>query len=151
MNLDTYINRIQNLSQNLEKKVYEELKNAENFVLAIPKRRMSLYGTDANDKPITPLYSPATVKRKRKKGKTASHVTLRETGKWKKSFRLMREGKNITFTAPNNAKTGFLVNKYSSNELFGFSPQDGEKIFQIWIKPYINDIIYPDENIDIDF
>tara|TARA_R110002020_G_scaffold453632_1_gene668613 strand:- start:10988 stop:11443 length:456 start_codon:yes stop_codon:yes gene_type:complete len=150
MKLDTYINRIKNLSSNLEELIYKELKEKENFVLAIPKRRLYQKGTDAFDVKITPPYKPSTIRYKKNKGQVKSHVTLRDTGKLYSTFKIVKEGKNIDFTVPNNSKTIFLTNHYEGNELFGFSPNDGEKVFELFIKPFLEEIINPNEDIDIE-
>lgn len=149
MDLSVYLARIENLTKNYENHVYELLERSSNYVLAIPKQRMYLRGTDANDEKITPSYDEWTIRDKKAKGQVTSHVTLRNTGAWKRSWKLVKEGTKITFTAPNDLKTGFLVSHYSSNELFGFSPKDGEQIYKNWIKPDIEGIIYPSETIDI--
>jgi len=149
MDLDTYVKRIEHLGNNYTKEVWKLLSGVDGYILGIPKQRMYLYGTDANDMPLRPKYKPSTIKKKKKKGQTSSHVTLRDTGKWKASWKLVKVGNKITFTAPNDSKTGYLVEHYEGNELFGFSPRDGEEIFKRWIKPYIDDIIFPNEKIDI--
>ena len=150
MLLQDYISVLEGILINYDSYIYTILKGKENYVLAIPKRRLYDRGTDANDKLIQPKYSRPTISFKRKKGKRVSHVTLRDTGQLYRSFRLYRSGGAISFSVPNNEITTFLTQHYSSNELFGFSRTDELKIFELFIKPEIEKIIYPQTDIDID-
>lgn len=151
MKVSNYIIGLENLANDYGGFIFKILKVREAYVLAIPKRRLSIFGTDAKDNLITPKYSEGTVKRKKSEGKISSHVTLRQTGNLYSTFRIVKENGSIDFTVPNNDVTSFLSEHYSSNELFGFSPKDEEKIYNLFIKPAIEKIINPKEGIDINF
>jgi hypothetical protein len=151
MNVDSYINRLKNVSKNHGKYVMNLLEERKGYVLGIPKQRLYQKGTDANDLKIKPAYKESTIERKRRKGKRTSHVTLNYTGKLWRSFKLIREGNSIDFTVPNNDVTDFLTSHYSGNELFGFSPKDAEEIYRRFIEPPLEELIYPKDGIDIDF
>ena len=151
MELNTYIQKLQKVANNPTDFVFKILVTNKTYVLAVPKRRLLESGTDANDLLITPSYAVQTVKRKNKKGQTTTHVTLKDTGRLYRSFKLIREGSIIDFTAPIDLKTGELADHYSGNELFGFSPTDSDEIFLEFIKPALIDLIEGDGNIDINF
>jgi len=157
MDLDTYINRLTSVANNYNGYVSKLLKSRKGYVLAIPKQRFYQYGTDANDERIFPVgktysvYAPSYVKKKRRRGKRTSHVTLNYSGKLWDSFKLIDTQKGIDFTVPSTKATKFLEGHYSSNKLFGFSPSDEEKIFQLFIKPELENLINPKEDIKIKF
>lgn len=148
MNIDTYIARLKAVADNYTEYVYKELKESENYVLRIPRLRMSISGTDANDKKISPLYAESTKKRKQRKGQRTSNVTLKDSGDLRSSFYLVREGSAIDFRVGNFPYINDLVSHYSGNELFGFSPKDEAEIYRIFIKPALEKLISGDGIID---
>ena len=151
MNLTQYIQYLESLQDNYADMLYDALKNREAYILAIPKRRLTNFGTDANDKKITPEYSPITKRIKGKKGKRISHVTLRDTGQLYRSFKIEKQGEAIDFFAPVNEKTSFLTTHYSSNELFGFSPRDIIEIDKLFLNGIAQKILKMDELDDYNF
>lgn len=151
MNLTQYIQYLESLQENYVDILYEALRDREAYILAIPKRRLTNFGTDANDKKITPEYSPITKAIKGKKGKRISHVTLRDTGQLYQSFRIEKQGEAIDFSAPLNEKTSFLVSHYSSNELFGFSPRDIIEIDKLFLNRVAENVLKMDELDDYNF
>ena len=150
MDIDVYIKRLQKVANDYQSFVFNVSKKSEPYILAIPKRRLFNKGTDANDTSIKPSYEDSTIATKKSRGQRTSHVTLRDSGDLYKSFKLVKEGNSIDFTVPNNDVTDFLSGHYSGNELFGFSPDDGEKIFKLFIKPALDDLINGDGNINIE-
>lgn len=149
MRLDQYINRLSKVSKNPSKWFFEILQGRENYVLAIPKRRLSLLGTDAYDKKITPSYSKPTIERKSRKGQRTGNVTLKDSGALHKSFKLISNQNSIDFTASASYLSD-LTNHYSSNELIGFSPKDEEQIFKLFIVPEFNSLINGAGDIEIE-
>ena len=69
MDLEIYINKLNIAVSDYSSFIHNILSKREAYVLAIPKRRISLSGTDANDQKITPLYAQSTIKKKQKKVK----------------------------------------------------------------------------------
>lgn len=148
MKLDAYINRLQKVTDNPTKWFYDVIKGRENYVLAIPKRRLGLLGTDANDKKISPAYKESTISRKKRKGLRTSVVTLKYTGRLYDSFKLINNTNAIDFTA-STPYLSDLTSHYSSNELIGFSPKDEEQIVRLFIDPALDELING-VNIDIE-
>lgn len=157
MDLDTYINRLTAVANNYNGYVTKLLESRKGYVLAIPKQRLYQHGTDANDEKISPVgksysvYSKSYVKKKRKKGKRTSHVTLNYSGRLWSSFKLITTQKGIDFKPQETKVTRFLEGHYSNNKLFGFSPKDEEQIFKLFIKPELQKLINPKEDIKIKF
>lgn len=149
MKLDTYISRLTSASNDLTNFIFKDLKSREAYVLAVPKRRLGVSGTDANDQQINPLYAESTIRRKKKKGQSTRHVTLKDTGNLYSTFKLVKENSAIDFRAPATKKSRGLVEHYDSNELFGLSPKDNEEIYRIFIKPTLEELLEGDGIIDL--
>lgn len=148
MRLDDYIARLNVVIKNPDDWFFKIVKGREQYVLAIPRRRLSLMGTDANDKLITPKYADKTIKNKQRKGQRTKNVTLKDTGKLHQSFELIKENGAIDFKA--DAPYLFkLQEHYDGNELIGFSPKDNEQIFKLFILPELEELI--NQDIDLEF
>lgn len=149
MKLDTYISRLTTATADLTSFIFKDLKGRENYVLAVPKRRLGVSGTDANDEKINPLYAESTIRRKKNKGQSTRHVTLKDTGNLYSTFKLVKENSAIDFSVPITEKSIGLVEHYDNNELFGFSQKDNEEINRIFIKPTLEKLLEGDGIIDL--
>lgn len=67
-------------------------------------------------KPITPLYSPSTVKKKKRKGQVSSHVTLEDTLEFKNGMFVDVREKTYIIDSLRKAKGGVRLSIYLQSE-----------------------------------
>lgn len=58
------------------------------YYIELNQEQLHDSGTDSNGNPIIPPYSRRTMEIKRRKGQVSDHVTLKDTGKFYKSFKI---------------------------------------------------------------
>lgn len=76
-------------------------------------------GETGEGTPITPAYRPFTVRIKKQKGQPTNRVTLRDSGDFHKSFRVIFSKTQFRITA-DDEKTQKLVDKYGG-QILGLS------------------------------
>lgn len=151
--LSQHIAKLERIANRYDEYLYKILKSRENYVLNVPKMRLYNYGLDSNDKPIRPKYKQSTVIRKRRASKRTSHVTLRWTGAFYKSFYIEKKKSGIDFFSndPDEDKMAKIKKIYSSNRLTGFSESDVERIDKLFLKDEINELIDLPPDLEWDF
>ena len=83
-----------------------------NFVLDANRDQLNV-GVDANSNPITPPYTPTTVGIKISKGQEFRWVTLRDTGDFHRSFRLIFHADSFELVATDRKRRS-LKEKYGA-------------------------------------
>lgn len=89
------------------------LSNEEEIIEAITQDQLYNRGVDGDDVEIMSYkpYAPSTIKKKIKKGQPYDRVTLRDTGKWYKSLKLVYDVDGFILVSTDN-KHKYLVERY---------------------------------------
>lgn len=113
--LDEYIEDLLNISKNLDKFVADTIAKNEGRIVGLIKNRLYQRGVDGDGKSLG-SYSPGYEALKRKEGKRASHITLRDEGDFYKGiFAKFKDG--IFSTGSTDSKTPSLVQRYGEGIL----------------------------------
>jgi hypothetical protein len=132
--------------QELVNKLKDEgsIANQEQAILRIVRQNESVAldlntsqlfeGKDAENKSISPPYSPLTIQIKRFKNQPTDRVTLKDEGEFYQKFTLLAERFPVMFDS-NSFKTPKLTEKYGS-EIFGLI-ENSKAEFVEEIKPEV--------------
>lgn len=122
MGLDLINNKIEELDDlqiNMHYYVILTASEFENLILDLNKDQMERDGVDGTGKKIRPAYTPYTVKLKKAKGHTHSHVTLTDTGDFSDAI-YVEFGDDFFYLGSEDPKTGELMLKYG-DDIFGLN------------------------------
>lgn len=133
--LSQYIRNLDVLENDLHEVINSILKKNQGKILSMIKLRLYRRGIDGSGNKITPFYADETVFRKKAKGQTKSHVTLRDKGNFYKGMYLTYS-KGIITIYSKDFKTPFLEEKYGSN-ILALTKQEQEIIVDTMIEPGI--------------
>ena len=139
--IDEWITYYKNFD--IDKTLNRVLKNIEKKIQLYNKEQLEKKGIRSDNTQVQPPYTPLTVKIKRSKGQTTSHVTLQDKGDFYKGFYIMYQKDRFQLYS-SDGKTQKLIKKYGEN-IFGLT--DDNITAMIWADLYnalLNDI-----NIDI--
>lgn len=117
--------------------ILDAVKSFQTFALDL-NREEQLYkgGRNAEGNRITPGYTPLTVSIKRRKSQPTDRVTLRDTGRFYRSFFIVYDQDEFTFYA-DDSKTPGLVEKYGP-EILGLE----EESIQALIEKIRNEVVF---------
>jgi len=147
--IQEYISSLQGIISNIDSIIEKAIVKNQGKILTMIKLRLFNKGIDGSGSKISPLYSPQYVKYKRKKGRRASHVTLRDSGKLYRSFFVEYKNNNI-FIESNVDYKNKLITKYGQ-DIFNLTLDEIRVIIFSFIEPEIIKRInkLPDINIEI--
>jgi hypothetical protein len=148
MNLTSYISSFSNEIDNIDETVRDIIERNSGKILSVIKLRMYQSGIAGDGQKITPEYSPITITRKKGKGQISSHVTLRNTGEWYKSFYIdFIDGEVIVKS--DSSKTEDLTAKYGDS-ILELTEQEVELIVLSIIEPELFKVLNNIKQINID-
>lgn len=119
---------------NLPELLVQESQEFESFIVELNIDQMYHKGADARGFEIRPRYAPSTVRQKRREGKPADRVTLRDEGDFHRSIFVIFDGDKLIFNA-DDSKAVKLFKKYGP-DLLGLDADSLDKL-TIEIKPGI--------------
>lgn len=149
MSLDSYINFLNKEADGIEELVKKIVLDNSGKILSMIKLRLYQKGIDGDGKTIVPEYSELTIADKKGKRQITSHVTLRDTGEWYKSFYVTYDSGNIIVNS-DLPKTDELVEKYGKS-ILELTNQEIENIINSIIEPKIIKRLNSFTQIEIDF
>lgn len=149
MNIAQEIGFLENEISNIEPLIRKIIEDNKGKILSIIKLRLYRKGIDGDGNEILPSYSIGTINEKKAKRQITSHVTLRDTGNWYKSFYIVYENSEIKAKS-DSSKTIELTEKYSDS-ILDFTNQELENIIQSIIEPEIINRLNSSKQIVIDF
>jgi len=128
------MNPLQTVILNLKSLLSEQIKNEvktfvslnEELILAMNRERLYQRGESIDNKLITPLYTPFTIRLKRLKGQRYNHVTLKDTGLFYDSLYIVLEENSFYVSQNSSARTQIYTDlkaKYGSL-LLGLTNKD---------------------------
>lgn len=144
--LDTYIQELNNFSNNLEETVVSIGKKNEVGIVKMQNDRLFSTGTDAKGNLIG-NYSPNTIARKRKKGQPVSHVTLKDSGGWYGNMfvtgnnELLLENKDASLTTDLMNGGGQFQNPAYGKDIIGLTDNETIGLVKTVIDPELQQII----------
>lgn len=148
MNLTNYISSFSSEVDNIDETVKEIIEKNSGKILSTIKLRLFRTGVAGDGQKITPEYSPITVTRKKGKGQISSHVTLRDTGEWYRSFYIdFIDGEVVVES--NSSKTEDLTVKYGDS-ILELTEQEVELIVLSIIEPELFKVLNKIKQINID-
>lgn len=149
MSLQAYISFMRNEMSSIEEIVENIIKDNKGKILSMIKLRLYQRGIDGDGNKITPEYTSITVSNKKDKRQITSHVTLRDTGEWYKSFYVYYDNGEIIVSS-NSFKTSQLVEKYGES-ILELTDQEIQLIINAIIEPELIRRINSFTQIEIDF
>jgi len=128
--IDDQIKRLELVQKNLNDFVSAEILSREREILDL-NRIDQLYksGVDSDGVVIVPEYTYVTKTIKRVKGQPTDRVTLKDTGKFYKSFRVVVRKQDFEIIA-RDRKTGKLKRKYG-DEILGIAPSNLDVVIDL--------------------
>lgn len=116
---------------NEEQQVLDLVRDDETLVLDL-NRDQQLFdeGKDSTGKDIRPRYTPFTVAIKRSKGQPTDRVTLKDTGRFHASFRIIYGSDNFELIAL-DSKTNRLKAKYG-DKILGITDPNLQTLIDIF-------------------
>ena len=103
------------------------------YYIELNQEQLYEHGTDSNGNEIQPAYTFATVFIKRSKGQKADHVTLKDTGKFYKSFRIGIYSEGFIIDADGQKDETNLFDKYGI-DILGLNAVNQWQFNQILIR-----------------
>lgn len=116
----------------LVKQVVEQVD--EEMILLNAENQLDERGVD-NTGASLGQYSEQYKKIKRRKGQRTDHVTLRDTGTFKKEFKVKAK-KDEAEIYSTDKKTMWLMNRYGRN-IFGLTDENLQMLIDLRFKPFI--------------
>ena len=149
MNIAQEITFLENTISEMEPLIRKIIDDNKGIILRIIKFRLYNKSIDGDGNRITPEYKMSTSEGKKLRGQISTRVTLRDTGKWYRSFYVVYENGEIRVNS-DSIKTGLLTEQYG-NSILDFTNQDITNIIKNIIEPEINKRINSSKQIIIDF
>ncbi len=114
MPFEALIAVVKDINRNPDELIIEALRSAhiEELVIEVNQNQLDA-GIDANGNPIDPLYTETTIRYKISKGQEFRWVTLKDTGKFQKSFKVIYRNDEIEIVAT-DSKRKKLRDKYGA-------------------------------------
>jgi len=104
----------------------ERLKS---YIIELNQEQLYDQGADSNGNPLEP-YSRLTMQIKKRKGQRFDRTTLKDTGKFYKSFRIIVESDGFVITADGQKETGNLFDRYGV-DILGLNSVNKYQVEQI--------------------
>jgi hypothetical protein len=114
--LNLLVNNLEQFQRDVPRLVIDTVKDYEAEVSDLVTEEQLMKGIDAAGQPITPAYSPFTVRMKRIKGQPTDRVTWKDKGDLHKSIFVATGGKSFAIGAT-DPKLPKLERKYGNNVL----------------------------------
>ena len=140
MTLEAYIIELEKLERQIPALIEKFLKQRAKYMLVQVKLRFANRGLDGDGNKIGE-YTEATKKRKRKKGRRVSHVTLKDSGRWYDSLFVNYDSGELFL----DSRMRDLTTKLIQGD--GYSPAYGEAIMEftdeeilVWQEQILTDL-----------
>lgn len=131
--LKILITNLKGFQQNKKMYAKEALRIFEPEILQLNyEDQLYRKGITANGDAITPEYAPRTIAIKRSKGQVTTHVTLRDTGDFHRSFYL-KVGASSAKIDAGDRKTQELTRKYAN--ILGLTPENLIFVNERYVRP----------------
>ena len=127
--MEAITNLIENLTKykaNINEYMEDITRSIEDEIKEINVHQQYDLGQDRYGDAITPEYAESTIRYKRRKGQPTDRVTLKDTGQYHETFKILYEAEGFELYA-NDWKAGFLDKKYGK-EIYGLQDEAAREL-----------------------
>jgi len=137
--MEQYIKDLEGIIDDIDEIVESIVLKNKGYILKNVKLRLFNRGRDGSGNLIEPEYMPNTIEYKKSQRQRSSHVTLRDSGDFYRSF--VVEYKNNTIFIESNVRyKSELIQKYGE-DIFNLTEHEVSNVIMLIIEPEIEKIL----------